>query len=143
MKTATKALDCYRSESGEHLGIPYRKEWLSIGPRGVKGHAIVHVDGSDAKDAVDTWGRHLCAAVNACAGIATEALEQGVVCELVEALAAVLPYAENEAASLQECCKRDRDAALQEEADACTRVLDRAWAVLARTTQPAAQRRPA
>jgi hypothetical protein len=38
--------------------------------------------------------RRICAAVNACKGISTEALERGVVLELREALAAVIEYAE-------------------------------------------------
>jgi hypothetical protein len=132
MKTSPDSLAVYRTESGHKLGILYRKEWLSIGPRGVKGFAVVQVDGLAAADAADTWGTHICAAVNACAGIATQALQPGLLENLLAALEAVLPFAENEEASLYECWKRNGDGDYDETLTACTAALDAARAILAK-----------
>ncbi len=50
---------------------------------------------------------------------------------LLAALAAILPYAENENQSLYECWKRDGDEATKEEFDACERAIKQARAVIA------------
>ena len=84
MKSTSNIMNYYRSESAVHLGVRYRKEWLSIGNQGTKGYVVVHVDGRGAEEEADTWGQHICAAVNACAGIPTEALRGGVVADLLE-----------------------------------------------------------
>ena len=137
MKSSPNAMHIYRTESGEHLGVTYRKEWLSMARRGLKGYAIVHVDGSDAEDATDTWGQHISAAVNACAGIPTAALRAILLSEVLAALEALLPFAENEESSLYECWKRDGDGEYDASLTACTTALDSARAILAK-----AKRRP-
>jgi hypothetical protein len=50
---------------------------------------------------------------------------------LLAALQAVLPFAENERASLRECWKRDDDPKVKEELDACDRALDQAASAIA------------
>jgi hypothetical protein len=49
---------------------------------------------------------------------------------LLAALAAILPYAENESRSLYECWKRDGDKAMKEALDACERAIAQARAVV-------------
>jgi hypothetical protein len=60
--------------------------------------------------------------------------QRRAVSALLAALKAVLPYAENEAASLYQCWQRDGDAAIKKAADACERVLEQARAALATAT---------
>ena len=55
------------------------------------GTYVAEIDGQDVgrfatREQHEANGRRIVAAVNACRGISTEALQQGVVCELVEAL---------------------------------------------------------
>jgi hypothetical protein len=56
---------------------------------------------------------------------------QPVAPRLLMALKAVLPYAENERASLQECWERDDDPKVKEELDVCDQALDQANAAIA------------
>ena len=55
---------------------------------------------------------------------------------LLSALKAVLPYAENERASLEQCWGRDDDARIKEELDACDRALDQALALILESHAP-------
>jgi hypothetical protein len=61
---------------------------------------------------------------------------------LLAALEAVLPYAENENASLYECWKRDGHAALKEGSDTCTTAIEQARTAIAKATTGHADRRP-
>jgi hypothetical protein len=75
------------------------------------------------------WRRLLSAAV-------AEAKAAGVMggtiaSRLLSALKAILPYAENEHASLFECWKRDGEAAAEAEAEACGRAIDQATTAIA------------
>jgi hypothetical protein len=94
MQSTPDALAVYRTETTLIGHFRHRKEWLSIAARGAQGYAVVQVDGPDAYDAAASWGQHISAAVNACAGIPTAALCDGVVAELLEALEGVLAWAE-------------------------------------------------
>jgi hypothetical protein len=53
---------------------------------------------------------------------------------LLTALAAILPYAENEKQSLYECWKRDGDNTTKEELDACERAIEQAQAAITAAT---------
>jgi hypothetical protein len=53
---------------------------------------------------------------------------------LLTALAAILPYAENENRSLYECWKRDGDEATKRELDACERAVEQARAAITAAT---------
>jgi hypothetical protein len=55
---------------------------------------------------------------------------------LLAALKAVLPYAESERASLEQCWGRDDDARVKEELDRCDRALDQALAAILETLPP-------
>jgi hypothetical protein len=79
--------------------------------------------------------RRIVAAVNACEGIPTEALELGIVADLLAALEAILPFAENEETSLHECWRRDRDGGYDDSLTACTAALSLARSALARATR--------
>jgi hypothetical protein len=63
--------------------------------------------------------------------------------ELLAALEALLPYAENENASLYEIWKSDGDASLKEEFDACEKRIEQARAAIAKAIPQLSERRPA
>jgi hypothetical protein len=58
---------------------------------------------------------------------------------LLAALAAILPYAENENQSLYECWNRDGDAAMKDEVDACRRAIEQAQAAVTAATSECPQ----